>query len=121
MLQPIDFSDAEMIIRQYGGSDQKMGVRYNGKEYMLKFSQFHAKRTEISTSYVNSVLSEYICSHIAASIGLPVHNTLLGLYSKAGSTNDLDEKVIVVACEVLNRAVFSPGTAGFAADYFHQS
>ena len=94
----VDFSEAKRVFRTFGGSDQKLAVMLDEKVYMLKFAQFHAKHTDMSTSYVNSVLSEYICSHIAETIGLPVHKTILGLYGKPGcSTNE--EKVLVVACE----------------------
>lgn len=85
----VDFSECKRIIRSYGGSDRKFGIEYHGDTYMLKFSEEHAKRTEISTSHVNNVISEYISSHIVENIGLPVHKTLLGTYN--------DE--VVVACK----------------------
>ena len=89
MNQILDFTDCKRVFRSLGGTDRKFEVEYNGKAYMLKFSENHAKRTDISTSSVNNVVSEYISSHIAAAAGLPVHNTLLGVYR--------DE--VVVACE----------------------
>ena len=85
----LDFSNCKRVHTYYGGSDRKFGVLYNNEVYMLKFSENHSKRSDISTSYVNNVVSEYISSHISASIGLPTHDTLLGLYK--------DE--IVVACK----------------------
>lgn len=94
----VDFSESKRVFRTFGGSDQKLAVMLDEKVYMLKFAQFHAKHTDMSTSYVNSVLSEYICSHIAETIGIPVHNTILGLCSKPGCSAK-DEKVLVVACE----------------------
>ena len=94
----IDFSGARRVFRTFGGSDQKLAVVLEGKVYMLKFAQFHAKHTDMSTSYVNSVLSEYVCSHIAETVSLPVHKTILGMYNKPGTVAD-DEKVLVVACE----------------------
>ncbi len=94
----IDFSHAKRIFRAFGGSDQKIAVALDGKVYMLKFAQFHAKRTDMSTSYVNSVLSEYICSHIAEKIGLPVHKTVLGYYGKEANGGS-ESKVVVVGCE----------------------
>lgn len=81
MDQIIDFSNCKRAFASFGGSDRKFGVVYNGEVYMLKFSDQHAKRQDISTSYVNNTISEYISSHIAATMGLPVHETVLGLYN----------------------------------------
>lgn len=85
----IDFTHCKRAHTTYGGSDRKFGVIYNGNTYMLKFSEHHAKKHDVSTSYVNNAISEYLGSHIAQSIGLPVHETVLGLYD--------DE--IVVGCK----------------------
>ena len=85
----IDFTNCPRSHRPYGGSDRKFGVEYQGTTYMIKFSEKHAKRDEISTSYVNNVISEFIGSHIAQSVGLPTHETVLGTYK--------DE--IVVGCK----------------------
>ncbi len=76
----IDFSNCKRIYRNYGGSDRKFSVEYNDEVYLLKFSGDHAKRHDISTSAVNNVVSEYISSHISASMGLPTHQTYLGVY-----------------------------------------
>ncbi len=76
----IDFTNCKRIFRALGGTDQKFEVEYEGKAYILKFSGKHSKRTDMSTSYVNNIVSEYICSHISASMGLPTHDTVLGLY-----------------------------------------
>lgn len=84
-----DFTNCKRVFRVLGGTDRKFAVEYDDKIYMLKFSENHAKKTDISTSSINNVISEYISSHIAASMKLPVHNTVLGLYQ--------DE--IVVGCE----------------------
>lgn len=85
----IDFSNCRRAHAAFGGTDRKFGVIYNGSIYMLKFSEHHAKQHDISTSYVNNVVSEYISSHIAQSTGLPVHETVIGTYN--------DE--IVVGCK----------------------
>ena len=47
---------------------------------MLKFTDEHVKRGGLSTSHENNVFSEYISSHIAQSIGLETHNTVIGMY-----------------------------------------
>lgn len=77
-----DFSNDRRAHITFGGSDRKFGVIHNGQVYMLKFSENHAKKSDISTSYPNHVISEYISSHIAASTGLPVHETVLGTYNE---------------------------------------
>ena len=76
----IDFTNCKRAHVTYGGSDRKFGVIYNGDTYMLKFSEHHAKRHDVSTSYVNNAISEYIGSHISQSVGLPTHDTVLGTY-----------------------------------------
>lgn len=90
MSQIIDFTECKKIFRVLGGTDRKFEVEYNGKPYILKFSDKHAKRTDMSTSYVNNTISEYICSHISASMGLPTHETVLGVYGDRPVVGCLD-------------------------------
>lgn len=88
----IDFKkDARLLpTYPYGGSDQKIRILYNDEIYMLKFADNHAKRSEISTSEVNNVTSEYVSSHIVNdAIGLSTHETILGTYGED----------LVVACK----------------------
>ena len=57
----IDFTDCEIdITANYGGSDQKKGIIYNGDRYMLKMSDRinTEKRNILNSSYSNSVFSE---------------------------------------------------------------
>lgn len=76
----IDFSECEEDqTHDYAGSDRKTGIIYNGEPYMIKFSEKNSTPLDIGTSYVNNTISEYIGSHIMKSIGLPVHETLLGV------------------------------------------
>ena len=75
-----DFSSGKRAHTYYGGSDRKFGIIINGNTYMIKFSEDHAKKSDVSTSSVNNVISEYISSHISQSIGLPTHETVLGTY-----------------------------------------
>lgn len=88
-LETIDFTNCKPVLRSFGGSDRKFGVIYNDEIYMLKFSEEHAKRTDVSTSYVNKPISEYISCHISQSLGIETQDTLLGTYK--------DE--VVVACK----------------------
>lgn len=89
MYDLVDFTGCRRVLRPFGGSDRKFGIEYGGDVYMIKFSENHAKRSEISTSYVNNVISEFISSHISESIGIPTHKTILGLYNNE----------VVVACK----------------------
>lgn len=76
----IDFSNCKDGLRAYGGSDSKLSLEYNGEKYMVKFPEHKEKQIELQTSSVNNVLSEYIGSHIMASLGIETHKTLLGTY-----------------------------------------
>ena len=76
----IDFTNCKRVQTSFGGSDRKFGVEYDGSVYMLKFSERHEKRHDISTSYANSIISEYVSSHVSRSIGLPTQETVLGIY-----------------------------------------
>ena len=91
---PIDFS------ANYGGSDKKRGIVFNGKRYMLKLSDKvpEEKRNELNSSYSNSAFSEYIGCHILKSIGFNTQNTLLGNITMT-SSKGYDRVYPVVACE----------------------
>lgn len=91
-MQLEDFNKYEQNQRMYGGTaGRKMGITYKGKDFLLKFpgnlKEQHMKN--INLSYSNSPVCEYIGSKIYEMVGLPVHNTVLGIRN---------EKV-VVACE----------------------
>lgn len=81
MLLLTDFSKCENGYRDYGGSDNKRSIEYNGEKYMIKMPEFKEQKTnDLQTSHVNNVLSEYIGSHIIKTTGLDVHDTFLGNY-----------------------------------------
>ena len=61
----------------YGGSDRKNGIILNGEWYMVKFQEHETARNVNQTSNVNNVAAEFLSSHIAASLGLPAHETLI--------------------------------------------
>lgn len=88
----VNFNDYRQNQRMYGGTaGRKMGITYNGKEYLLKFpgNLKEKQMKNINLSYSNSPVCEYIGSKIYELIGLPVHNTILGVRNEK----------IVVACE----------------------
>lgn len=90
----VDFSGCTIVPRPFGGTDRKFRVAFDNKFYMLKFTDEHTKRSDISTSHENSPISEYISSHICNSIGLNTHHTILGCYG-----TDENNKEVCVACE----------------------
>lgn len=91
-MELIDFNGFQQNQRMYGGTaGRKMGITYEGKEYLLKFpGNLREKNMKnINLSYSNSPVCEYIGSKIYEMLGIPVHNTILG--TRNGKT--------VVACE----------------------
>lgn len=84
----------------YGGSDKKRGIFYNGVRYMLKLSNriSEDKRNDLNSSYTNSAFSEYLGCHIIASIGLEVQETLLGTMTLMSSMG-VPRVYPVVACK----------------------
>ena len=91
-MELINFDNFKQNQRMYGGTaGRKMGITYDGKEYLLKFpgNLKEQQMKNINLSYSNSPACEYIGSMIYKMVGLPVHNTILGIRSNK----------IVVACE----------------------
>lgn len=79
----IDFTSCKLSRRVYGGlSGKKMGIIYQGSPYMLKFPDNLRYRnlTGEVASYGNNPVAEYIASHVFEFLGIPVHETLLGVY-----------------------------------------
>ena len=65
----------------YGGTaGRKIGISYEGKDYILKFpGNLKAQNMKnIQLSYSNSPVCEYIGSKIYEILGIPVHETILG-------------------------------------------
>lgn len=88
----IDFSNLPVRNKTYAGANgSKISVLYNGEQYMLKFPPAPSRNQAMR--YTNGCASEYIGCHIFESVGIPVQETLLGIYSRKGK-----EKV-VVACK----------------------
>ena len=87
-----DFNAYQQNQRMYGGTaGRKIGITYKGKDYLLKFpgNLKEQQMKNINLSYSNSPICEYIGSKIYELVGLPVHNTILGIRNEK----------IVVACE----------------------
>ncbi|MCI1734379.1 MAG: HipA domain-containing protein [Bacilli bacterium] len=70
----MDYSKYKGNNRFYSGSEQKIGITIEGKDWILKFQ----KASEIGP--LMNHFSEYLGSHIFQMIGLPTQNTALGTY-----------------------------------------
>lgn len=79
-----EFDSYETVIgRMYGGATgPKVAIRFRDKVWMLKTCQNLKLRNyrNVEISYANDSVTEYIGSHIYELVGLPVHETVLGLY-----------------------------------------
>jgi hypothetical protein len=73
----VDYSKYRENSRFYSGSEHKIGITIEGKNWILKFQ----KNSEIGP--LMNHLSEYIGSHIFQMMGLPAQNTDLGTYKGA--------------------------------------
>jgi hypothetical protein len=82
-------------LRMYGGRNgSKIGVVYEGENYMLKFPPKLARNPDMS--YSNSCISEYVACHIFSALGIDAQETLLGRYNEK----------IAVACKDFERDGF---------------
>ena len=88
----INFSSAKEVLNSYSGSEKKKTLIYNDKRYLVKFPDPVREKNK-NISYINNAFSEYIGSRIFQMVGIPVQNTLLGIYEYNG------KKKIVCACE----------------------
>lgn len=86
-----DFNNCKENGLRYGGhAGNKLGIIIDNENWFLKFPKSTKDLTrKVEISYTTSPLSEYIGSHIYESIGIPVHETKLGI--KSGK--------VVVACK----------------------
>ena len=83
----IDFSDCYINGRTYNGANgSKIGITYNNKNYLLKFSPKPKLNAELS--YTNSCFSEDISCKILKTLDLNAQDTMLGTYNNK----------LVVAC-----------------------
>lgn len=88
----IDFSSAKEVLNSFGGSEKKKTLIYNDKRYLVKFPDPIREKNR-NISYINNAFSEYIGSSIFKMVGIPVQNTLLGIYEYN------NKEKIVCACE----------------------
>lgn len=86
-----DYSQCTVLPRTYGGDrGRKLSiVDEHNDVWMLKFPRKAVDNDTGESQYVTGSVSEYIASHIYASIGIPTQETVVGMY------NDK----VVVACK----------------------
>lgn len=89
----IDFTNCVELPNNYGGSEQKKKLVYNGENYLVKFPD-PVRQKNNPLSYMNNQYSEYIGCHIFESVGIPVQETLLGVYHETTG-----KQKVVVACK----------------------
>lgn len=78
-----DLSDCEYSDRHgsyQGMAGDKDGILINDEYWICKFPKSNREfKTDIGMSYNTSPLSEYIGSHVYEILGIPVHETILGI------------------------------------------
>lgn len=75
----IDFNECQENNKAYGGmAGSKLGIIYQGEDWILKFPKPTKRMKETGIPYTTSPLSEYIGSHVYQILGYPVHKTKLG-------------------------------------------
>lgn len=74
MIRRIDFTNCELSGITYSGAEEKIGIKFNGVNYMLKFN----KKTIFGERY--SDISEYLGSIIFNMLGIESQETKLGYY-----------------------------------------
>ncbi|MFT8704495.1 hypothetical protein [Bifidobacterium aquikefiricola] len=80
MVTIVDFEGAELSDRFYAGdAGRKVGVVWHGVDWMLKYPGPTRHLEGSVPSYTSAPLSEFLGSHVYALLGIPVHETLLGI------------------------------------------
>lgn len=87
-----NFNQYQKLNKSYGGANgNKICIVIDNKRYMLKFPS--AAKQNKNMSYSNSVISEYLGSHIFNLCGIKAQETILGTYQ---INNDIK---VAVACK----------------------
>jgi len=91
VIKLIDFNETEIAKGVFYGGDAgaKDAVIYQGEVWLLKYPKSTRNLDNPQISYTTSPLSEYLGSKIYEVLGIPVHETLLGLRKNK----------VVVACK----------------------
>jgi hypothetical protein len=91
MIKLIDFNSYDIAKGVFYGGDAgaKDAIIYDGEAWMLKYPKTTRDLVNPQISYTTSPLSEYLGSKIYENLGIPVHETLLGVRNNK----------VVVACK----------------------
>lgn len=95
-MNAVDFTNSIEKVCEYGGSEKKKKIIYNGEVYLLKFPD-PIREKNMPLSYINNVFSEYIGCKIFENVNIPVQKVILGIYNEK-QENEVKQKV-VVACK----------------------
>lgn len=80
MIRFADFEDLPKSGRFYSGNaGRKVGVRWRDADWILKFPGPTGKLQGSVPSYTTAPISEFLGSHIYEGLGIPVHETVLGI------------------------------------------
>jgi len=95
VIKPIDFNNTKIARGVYYGGDAgaKNAILYENGVWMLKYPKTTRDLMNPQISYTTSPLSEYLGSKIYELLGIPVHETLLGIRNNK----------VVVACKDFTR------------------
>ena len=101
----MDFNNAEIARGIYYGGDAgaKNAVVYGSEAWMIKYPKTTRGLANPQVSYTTSPLSEYLGSKIYESLGIPVHDTMLGVRNNK----------VVVACKDFTREPDTEMSRGF--------
>lgn len=79
MANIVNLDNAKRINWYYGGNaGRKICIEYDGARWMVKFPEPTAGMRGRVASYTTSPVSEWLGSHIYESLGIDVHETMLG-------------------------------------------
>lgn len=79
----VDFEREAQLVRDvfYGGdAGAKLAIEYQGEIWMMKLPKSTKSYRVRQMSYTTSPLSEFLGSQIYRLVGIPVHETILGVY-----------------------------------------
>lgn len=93
----INFTNCKEMICEYGGSEKKKKIEYNGSLYLLKFPN-PVKENNLPPFYKYNVISTYIGCKVFTSIGIPTQEVIIGTYDEESTIMPIKKK-IVVACK----------------------
>lgn len=99
-MELIDFSNCVDDIELFDGkAGAKKSIVYEDEKWILKFGKTTKSMKDVKISYTTSPICEYIGSHIYSMLGLPVHNTKLGVYKTFSKNANSIKDYLVVACK----------------------